>query len=38
MAVSCFTFIEDVQSVLEEQGRDIARHNRAERLRFKTPR
>jgi uncharacterized protein len=38
MAVSCFNFIEDVQGVLEEQGRDIARHNRAERLRFKTPR
>jgi uncharacterized protein len=38
MAVSCFNFIEDVQNVLEEQGRDIARHNRAERRRFKTPR
>jgi predicted RNA-binding protein with PIN domain len=38
MAVSCFNFIEDVQSVLKEQGRDIARHNRAERLRFKTSR
>jgi len=38
MAVSCFNFIEDVQSVLEDQGREIARHNRAERLRFKTPR
>jgi uncharacterized protein len=38
MAVSCFNFVEDVRSVLEEQGRDIARHNRAERQRFKTPR
>ena len=34
--VSCFNFIEEVHSVLDEQGRDIARHNRAERLRFKT--
>jgi predicted RNA-binding protein with PIN domain len=38
MAISCFNFIEDVQSVLEEQERDIARHNRTERLRFKTSR
>jgi predicted RNA-binding protein with PIN domain len=38
MAVSCFNFIEDVQNILENQGREIARHNRAERLRFKTPR
>ncbi len=37
MAVSCFNFIEDVQNTLAEQGRDIARLNRAERLRFKTP-
>jgi len=38
MAVSCFNFIEDVQNALEEQGRDIARHNRTERLRFKNSR
>jgi len=38
MSVSCFNFIEDVESVLREQGRDIARHNRAERLRYKTAR
>jgi hypothetical protein len=38
MVVSCFNFIEDVQSVLEEQGRDIARHNRTERLGFKATR
>ncbi len=38
MTVSCYNFIEDVQNVLEEQGRDIARHNRRERLRFKNPR
>jgi len=38
MAVSCANFIEDVANTLEEQGRDIARHNRAERLRFKTHR
>jgi predicted RNA-binding protein with PIN domain len=38
MAVSCFNFIEDVENVLQEQGRDIASHNRRERLRFKTSR
>jgi uncharacterized protein len=38
MAVSCFNFIEDVESVLDDQERAIARHNRAERRRFKTPR
>jgi hypothetical protein len=38
MAVSCFNFIEDMQNVLEEQGRDIAQHNRRERIRFKNPR
>ena len=38
MTVSCFNFIEDVHNVLEEQGRDIARHNRRECLRFKNPR
>jgi len=35
MAVSCQNFIDDVEMALAEQGRDIARHNRAERLRFK---
>ena len=38
MAVSCFNFIEDVERVLEDQGRDIARINRIESRRFKTPR
>jgi uncharacterized protein len=38
MTVSCFNFIEDVQNVLEEQERDITRHNHAERLRFKNSR
>ena len=38
MAISCANFIEDVHNVFDEQGRDIARHNRSERLRFKTPR
>ncbi|MGD0814681.1 MAG: NYN domain-containing protein [Verrucomicrobiota bacterium] len=38
MTASCLNFIDDIESVLEEQGRDIARHNRVERLRFKTPR
>jgi len=36
MIASCLHFIDDVESVLEEQGRDIARHNRSERLRFRT--
>ena len=35
MTVSCFNFIEDVESALAEQERDIARRNRAERRRFK---
>jgi uncharacterized protein len=35
-AQSCFNFIEEVENVLAEQERDIARHNRTERLRFKT--
>lgn len=38
MAVSCFNFITDVQSALAEQERDIARHNRTERQRFKARR
>ena len=38
MTAGCLNFIDDVERVLEEQGRAIARHNRAERLRFKTSR
>lgn len=38
MAVSCFNFIEDVENVLGNLERDIERYNRAERLRYKTPR
>jgi hypothetical protein len=38
MAMSCANFITDVENALEDQGRDIARHNRAERLRFKNSR
>jgi uncharacterized protein len=38
MAVSCLNFIIDVETALQEQGREIARHNRNERLRFKAPR
>jgi predicted RNA-binding protein with PIN domain len=37
MASSCFNFIEDVENALQEQGRDIARLNRTERVRFKKP-
>jgi predicted RNA-binding protein with PIN domain len=37
-AASCYNFIEEVEGVLEEQDREIARHNRAERMRFKSPR
>jgi hypothetical protein len=38
MASSCLHFIEDVENVLKQQQKDIARHNRAERIRFKTAR
>jgi predicted RNA-binding protein with PIN domain len=35
MASSCLNFIEDVENVLKQQEKDIARHNRTERSRFK---
>ena len=38
MASSCFNFIQTVQDVLDEQGREIHKHNRNERHRFKAPR
>jgi predicted RNA-binding protein with PIN domain len=38
MAVSCMNFIIDLQTTLAEQEREIARRNRTERLRFKSPR
>jgi predicted RNA-binding protein with PIN domain len=38
MVMSCRNFIEDVENALVEQGRDIARHNRAERGRYKNSR
>jgi predicted RNA-binding protein with PIN domain len=37
MAISCLNFIVDVETALKEQEREIARRNRAERLRFKAP-
>ncbi len=38
MAASCLNFIIDVETALREQEREIARHNRSERIRFKAPR
>jgi predicted RNA-binding protein with PIN domain len=35
LASSCFNFIQTVQNTLGEMNRDIARHNRNERQRFK---
>ena len=35
MVMSCGNFIADIHGVLKELDRDIARHNRAERLRYK---
>ena len=35
LAASCRNFIHDVEKVLREQQRDITRHNRRERLKFK---
>jgi predicted RNA-binding protein with PIN domain len=37
MAVSCFTFIQDLESTLKEQEREIASRNRRERQKFKMP-
>jgi hypothetical protein len=38
MGCSCSNFIQAVAQVLEEQQRDIARHNRRQRAAFKAPR
>lgn len=38
MVMSCRNFIGELENVLKEQGRDIARHNRKERVRFKSSR
>ena len=35
LAASCPNFIRDVEKVLREQERDITRHNRRERAKFK---
>jgi len=35
LATSCRNFIRDVEKVLHEQQRDISRHNRRERVKFK---
>jgi len=35
LAASCRNFIHDVEKVLREQERDITRHNRRERVKFK---
>ena len=38
MTCSCSNFIESVEHILEEQGRDIQRHNRRQSAAFKAPR
>jgi predicted RNA-binding protein with PIN domain len=38
LASSCANFIDTVERALEEQGRDIARHNRRQGAAFKAPR
>lgn len=38
MAVSCLTFIQDIENALKDQEREIANRNRRERQKFKTPR
>lgn len=38
MIMSCFNFIEEVHRALDEQQRDIAHHNRSERVRYKNSR
>jgi uncharacterized protein len=38
MASSCFNFIETVHRALQDQERDIVRHNRKQRAAFKAPR
>jgi predicted RNA-binding protein with PIN domain len=37
MAVSCLNFIQDIESALKEQEREIASRNRRERQKFKMP-